>query len=74
MLGESILLGLGIPAATLAGAGISLWVQKTARGVADERLKETLKGALAEFKLELLGTMNGTYVRSGLCDERHERK
>lgn len=73
MLGESAILAIGLPAATLAGAGISLWVRDKARTAAEERLKEMLKGALAEFKLDFMDSLNGTYVRTGLCNERHDR-
>jgi hypothetical protein len=74
MIVESVILAAVVPAATLAGAGVSLWVRDKARAAADERLREMLKGALAEFKLDFIETLNGTYTRTLICDERHGRK
>ena len=66
MLHDQFLLAFAVPLATLAGFGLSLWVRDKARCAAQERLREMMKGSLAEFKSDLMVTLNGTYVRHDL--------
>lgn len=47
----------------VTGAGV-LWMRSEARNVAKEVVADELRGALAEFKLELLQDMNGKYLRT----------
>ena len=66
MLNEPLFIAAAVPLATLAGFGLSLWVRDKARQAAQERLREMMKGSLAEFKSDLMETLNGTYVRHDL--------
>ena len=66
MLNEQFFIAAAVPLATLAGFGLSLWIRDKARQAAQERLREMMKGSLAEFKSDLMVTLNGTYVRHDL--------
>lgn len=70
---ESLASLMAGPIAAAAGAVAGIWIRQSARDAAKNQLVEMLRGELSIFKEAFIKDINGTYRRSGQCQEMMNR-